>query len=89
MAGYNALRWAEDHAWGGVSPDNTIEKTLMWSLKSTGGLKRGTWFEEIQCNIYILSWPACAEVSTSIENSQEQKTFLVISINRRLIQGFF
>ena len=39
----------------------------MLSLKSTGGLTRRTGFEEIQHSIYILSRPASAEVSTSIQ----------------------
>ena len=39
----------------------------MQSLKSTGSVTRGKGIEEVQCNIYNLSQPACAKVSTSIE----------------------
>ena len=39
----------------------------MRSLKPTGGLTRGTAFEKVQRNIYILSRQACTEISTSIE----------------------
>ena len=59
----------------GVSPGHIIEKTLMRSLKSAGSLTRGTGFEEVQRNIYILSRPACAEVSTSIKELTGTKYF--------------
>ena len=39
----------------------------MQSLKSTGTVTRGKGIEEVQCNIYNLSQPACAKVSTLIE----------------------
>ena len=46
---------------GGASSDHIIEETLMQSLKSTGSVTRGKGIEEIQCNIYNLSPPACAQ----------------------------
>ena len=67
MAGYHVVHWTEDDTWGGVSSDHIIEETLMKSLKSTGSVTRGKGIEEVQCNIYNLSQPACAKVSTSIE----------------------
>ena len=39
----------------------------MQSLKSTGSVTQGKGIEEVQCNIYKLSQPACAKVSTLIE----------------------
>ena len=58
---------------GGASSDHIIEETLMQSLKSTGSVTRGKGIEEVQCNIYNLSQPACAKVSTSIEELTETK----------------
>ena len=43
----------------------------------------GAGFEEVQCNIYILSRPACAEVSTSL---QELTNIRSISNDRPVIQ---
>ena len=52
-------------------------------LKSIAGLTRGAGFEEVQCNIYILSRPAYAEVSTSL---QELTNIRSISNDRPVIQ---
>ena len=67
MAGYHVVHWTEGDTWGGVSSDHITEEILMQSLKSTGSVTRGKGIEEVQCNIYNLSQPACAKVSTSIE----------------------
>ena len=45
-----------------------IEQTLMRSLKSTGELTRGTGFNDSQRNVNIFSRPACAEVSTAMQD---------------------
>ena len=67
MAGYHVVHWTEGDTWGGVSSGHITEEILMQSLKSTGSVTRGKGIEEVQCNIYNLSQPACAKVSTSIE----------------------
>ena len=67
MEGYHVIRRDKTHVWAGVSPDQVIEQTLMRSLKSTGGLTRGTGFNDSQRNVYIFSRPACAEVSTAMQ----------------------
>jgi hypothetical protein len=53
--------------WTGVSPDLAIEQTLMRSLKSPGGLTRGTGFDDQQRNTWILSRPACTHYSVGME----------------------
>ena len=50
MASYHVVRRTEGHSWGSVSPDYITEKTLILSLKSTGGHTRGTRFEKVQRN---------------------------------------
>ena len=45
-----------------------IEQTLMRSVKSTGGLTRGTGFGVEQRNVYLFSKPACAEISSKIQD---------------------
>ena len=39
----------------------------MRSIKSSGGLTRGSGMTEIQCLVWLLSMPACADVSHSMQ----------------------
>ena len=39
----------------------------MRSLKTTGGLTRGRGFSETQCVLWGLSIPACAEITSSMQ----------------------
>ena len=41
LAGFHVVR-RSNHSWAGLSSDLVIEQTLMRSLKSTGGLTRGS-----------------------------------------------
>ena len=49
------------------SPDLIIEQCLMRTLKTAGALTRGRGFTETQRLIWVLSMPACAEVSKSMQ----------------------
>ena len=46
--------------WGGLSTDLIIKQVLMRSLKSTGGLTRGTGFNELQRALWVMSMPTCS-----------------------------
>ena len=70
--GYHVIRRSE-RVWSGLSPDLVIEQTLMRSLKSTGGLTRGTGFKEVQRNVYLYSRAPCAEISDAIEEFTGKK----------------
>jgi hypothetical protein len=50
-----------DRPWAGLPPDLIIEQVLMRSLKTTGGLTRGTGFDEIQRTVWLLSMPICCK----------------------------
>ena len=67
MLGFHVVRRTEGRVWAGLSPDLVIEQTLMRSLKSAGGLKRGTGFKVVQCNAYLFSPAACAEISAAVQ----------------------
>ena len=62
MAGHHVIRRSQ-RFWAGLSCDLTIEQTLMCSLKSTGGLKRGRGMGELQRLVWLLSMPSCAAVN--------------------------
>ena len=67
MEGFHVVRRNDSRVWAGVSPDQVIEQTLMRSIKSTGGLTRGTGFGVVQRNTYLFSKPACSEVSCKMQ----------------------
>ena len=56
-----------DRYWAGLSQDLVIEQVLMRSLKTSGGLTRGTGFGERQRLVWLLSMPACAEISSAMQ----------------------
>ena len=56
-----------DRCWSGLSPDLVIEQCLMRSLKTTGGLTRGSGFSETQRLLWVLSMPACVEINSPIQ----------------------
>ena len=55
------LRSRLDRFWAGLSSDLVIEQTLMFSVKTTGGLTRGRGITEIQRFVWLLSVPFTAE----------------------------
>ena len=46
-----------ERLWAGIGCDLTIEQVLMRSIKTNGGLTRGTGFSEIQRATWLLSKP--------------------------------
>ena len=57
-----------DRKWAGLSTDLVIEQELMRSLKTTGGLTRGSRMTENQRNIWVISRPSCAQVNNTMQN---------------------
>ena len=58
----------------GLSTDLVIEQELMRSLKTTGGLTRGSRMTENQRNIWVMSRPSCAQVNNTIQNKRVHVT---------------
>ena len=56
-----------DRNCAGLSTDLVIEQMLMRSLKTSDGLTRGRGMTEAQRTIWLLSMPACADVSQAME----------------------
>ena len=56
-----------DRYWAGLSQELVIEQVLMRSLKTSGGLTRVTGFGERQRLVWLLSMPACAEISSAMQ----------------------
>nr|XP_054767556.1 uncharacterized protein LOC129274841 [Lytechinus pictus] len=65
--GHHVVR-RSDRYWAGLSTDLIIEQVLMRSLKTSGGLTRGTGFSETQRNVWLLSMPSCAEMNDAMQN---------------------
>jgi 5'-3' exonuclease len=53
--------------WAGLSSDLVIEQTLMRSLKSTGGLTRGSGMTEDQRSLWTLSTPITSEYNNAMQ----------------------
>ena len=66
VAGNHVVR-RSNRAWAGLSSDLTIEQTLMQGAKSTGGLTRGRGITEFQRAKWVLSMPACTEMSNAMQ----------------------
>lgn len=62
MSGNHSVR-RSDRYWAGLSTDLIIEQVLMRTLKTSGGLTRGSGMTEQQRLIWLLSAPACAEMN--------------------------
>ena len=65
--GYHVIR-RSDRYWAGLSTDLIIEQVLMRSLKTTGGLTRGSGMTESQRLVWLLSTPACAQVNCAMQD---------------------
>lgn len=76
--------------WAGLSPDLVIEQVLMRALKSSGGLTRGTGFNEVQRSVWLLSMPICSAYNLKMqeltevlyETSEQHKSTKNSRINR-------
>ena len=66
MDGLFVLRRSDSY-WAGVFSDLYIEKVLMGSIKSVGGLTRGRGYEESTRLTWLLSMPVCGEVNKAIQ----------------------
>ena len=62
------VRRSERH-WAGLACDLTIEQVLLRSLKTTGGLTRGTGLSDVQRSIWLLSKPVCSKYSLQMEDN--------------------
>ena len=67
LDGFHAIR-RSNQCWAGLSSDLVIEQTLMRSLKSTGGLTRGSGLTEDMRNLRTLSAPATSEYNIAMQN---------------------
>lgn len=66
MGGLHVVR-RSDRLWAGLSTDLIIEQVLMRSLKTTGGLTRGTGMSETQRVVWLLSMPIRAEINNAMQ----------------------
>ena len=64
-AGFHVVR-TSTRLWAGLSTDLVIEQVLMRSLKTSSGLTRGRGMTERQRVIWLLSMPACTEMSRAM-----------------------
>lgn len=66
MHGYHVIRRSEKF-WTGLGCDLVIEQTLMRSLKSTGGLTRGSGMSEHQRAIWTMSSPVSSAYNFAMQ----------------------
>ena len=66
LKGHHVVR-KSDRYWAGQSTDLVIEQSLMRALKTSGGLTRGTGFNETQRQIWLMSRPLCLEASARMQ----------------------
>ena len=67
LDGFHVIR-RSNQCWAGLSSDLVIEQTLMRSLKSTGGLTRGSGMTEDMRNLWTLSAPATSEYNIAMQD---------------------
>jgi hypothetical protein len=65
--GFHVVR-RSDKYWAGLGSDLVIEQTLMRSLKSTGGLTRGSGMTEHQRAVWTMSAPICSSYNYAMQN---------------------
>ena len=76
--------------WAGISSDLVIEQVLMRSVKVSGGLTRGRGMTEVGRALWVLSMPACADISYAMQeltgelfvNSDQHKEAAATRIER-------
>ena len=66
LAGHHIVR-RSDRIWTGMPLDLLIEQVLMRSLKTNGGLTRGSGMGENERLVWLLSMPACAHVNIAMQ----------------------
>ena len=79
-----------ERLWVGIGCDLTIEQVLMRSIKTNGGLTRGTGFSEIQRATWLLSKPVVTSYNQQLEeclgvlhsSSERHKTVGATRLNR-------
>ena len=64
--GYHVVRRI-DRYWGGLFTDLIIEQVLMRSVKTHGGLTREKGMTETQRLLWVMSIPACANMSDAMQ----------------------
>ena len=62
-----------DRAWAGLSTDLMVERVLMRSMKTSGGLTRGRGMTVQQRLTWLLAMPACAEVNRAMQEMSGAK----------------
>jgi hypothetical protein len=74
LNGHHVLR-RSDRFWAGLSTDLMIEQMLMRSVKSSGGLTRGRGMSESQRALWLLSMPACGDISSAMQEATDMEFF--------------
>ena len=64
--GYHVIR-RSNQFWAGLSSDLVIEQTLMRSLKTCGGLTRGSGMSEEQIALWTMSTPISAQYNAAMQ----------------------
>ena len=89
LSGLHVVR-RSDRFWAGLPTDLVIEQVLMRSLKTSGGLTRGSGMTEQQRMTWLLSMPACAETNQTMQevtgiqyNSGEQNKDMSVARQQR------
>ena len=65
--GSHVIRRSNNY-WAGLGCDLVIEQTLMRSLKSTGGLTRGSGMSEVQRTVWALSSPVSSAYNYAMQD---------------------
>ena len=67
MKGFHVIR-RSDQYWAGIGCDLAIEQTLMRSLKSSGGLTRGSGMSEHQRALWTMSMPVTSAYNEAMQS---------------------
>jgi hypothetical protein len=78
MNGFHVIRRSNQY-WAGLSSDLVIEQTLMRSLKSTGGLTRGSGFNEHQRTLWTMPRP----VTSAYNHAMQEFSHLVYTTSEQ------
>lgn len=65
ITGFHVIR--SDHYWSGLPSDLVTEHVLIRSVKSTGGLTRGTGMGEAHCVLWLVSKPTCTKMKSAMQ----------------------
>ena len=89
MNGFHVIRRSNQY-WAGLSSDLVIEQTLVRSLKSTGGLTRGSGFNEHQRTLWTMPRPVTSAYNHAMQEfsqvvyttSEQHKESTYARVNR-------